>query len=319
MTYSDHAAMLANRVRKSAKHLRKWARREGVSCYRVYDRDIPELPLAIDWYDGRLHIALYRADHKPHTADPAWLEAMVAAAAGALEIERARAYLKTRERKPGASQYEKQDDRGERFAVTESGLGFWINLGDYLDTGLFLDHRVTRSLVRAEAAGKRVLNLFCYTGSFTVYAAAGGARSTVSVDLSSTYLDWAADNLALNELGGPPHALVRADALAWLAEPARHDEPRYDLVVLDPPTFSTSKRMEGTLDVQRDHVALLDAVTRLTAPGGAIYFSTNQRGFRLDTAALAERADIEHLTARTLPPDFRNRRIHQCYRLVPRP
>jgi 23S rRNA G2069 N7-methylase RlmK/C1962 C5-methylase RlmI len=209
------AEMLRGRLRKTARHLGRWARREGVTCYRLYDRDIPEVPLTIDRYDDRLVIARWeRGDD-----DPAWLDAMTAAAAAALEIDGARVHTRVRRRQRGAAQYERLAERGERHVVGEGGLRFWVNLDDYLDTGLFLDHRWARARVRAQAAGKRVLNLFCYTGAFTVYAAAGGAAATTSVDLSSTYLAWAADNHALNGLAGPAHELVRADVLAWLAAP----------------------------------------------------------------------------------------------------
>ena len=199
--------------------------------------------------------------------------------------------------------------------VEEQGLKFWVNLGDYLDTGLFMDHRLTRARVREEARGKSFLNLFCYTGAFTVYAAAGGATRTLSVDLSNTYLDWLEDNLELNGLSSARHTLLRADALAWV-EAQRTEPERYDLVVCDPPSFSTSKRMKGTLDVQRDQVRLLQGLRELLAPGGILYFSTNFLGFELKESAVRDYASHEELTPGSIPEDFQRKEIHRCWRLV---
>jgi 23S rRNA (guanine2445-N2)-methyltransferase / 23S rRNA (guanine2069-N7)-methyltransferase len=207
------------------------------------------------------------------------------------------------------SQYEKQSEKGHFLAVQEAGLKFRINLEDYLDTGLFLDHRITRQLIGSMASKKRFLNLFAYTGSATVHAAAGGATSTLSVDLSNTYLDWAEANMALNGFSGPSHRFLRADCLAWLEEAAQNPE-RFDLIFLDPPTFSTSKRMAGTLDVQRDHVGMIRLAMAILAPGGGLVFTTNQRKFKLDRATLEDLL-IEDISAKTLPKDFeRNPRIH---------
>jgi 23S rRNA G2069 N7-methylase RlmK/C1962 C5-methylase RlmI len=304
------AEMLANRLRKRSRHLAKWARRTGVSCYRLYDCDIPELPLAIDWYEGRLHVSAYARERDP-LRDDAWLDAMTAAAAAALGVAREDAFAKRRGGQSGTEQYRKLGDARATFAVHEAGLLFRVNLSDYLDTGLFLDHRETRLRVGREAAGKRVLNLFCYTGAFTVHAAAAGARATTSVDLSKTYLDWAAENLRLNGLEGPQHELVRADALEFL----RRESGPYDLAVLDPPTFSNSKKMRGELDLQRDHAALVNAALARLAPGGVLWFSTNFRRFKLDAAALAA-ASIEDLSRATLPEDFPDPRTRYCWRMV---
>ncbi len=314
------AEMLANRLRKNQRRLRSWSRKLGVSCYRLYDRDIPEIPLAVDWYEGRLHVSEYARGEGPEEAEgddrdgpSAELAALLRAAAEALAVPLDDCFLKERRRQRGKAQYGRVERSDERLAVQEGGLLFWVNLRDYLDTGLFLDHRPTRALVRAEAEGKRVLNLFAYTGSFTVYAAAGGAAHTTSVDLSQRYLDWASDNLVLNGLAGPQHELLRADVLSYLRDaPAAS----FDLVVLDPPTFSNSKRMQGVLDLQRDQEALLQGAARLLAPGGQIFFSTNFRRFRLEEAALAGLVahDISDLT---VPPDFRDRRIHRCWHILP--
>jgi 23S rRNA G2069 N7-methylase RlmK/C1962 C5-methylase RlmI len=305
------AEMLAGRLRKSARHLAKWARREGVSCYRLYDRDIPEVPLVIDRYEDDLVVAV-RAGHEDEE-DPTWVDAMLGAAGEALAVPAERIHARLRLRQRGTAQYERRGDAGARRTVREGGLAFHVNLDDYLDTGLFLDHRWARARVRAEAAGKRVLNLFCYTGAFTVYAAAGGAVQTVSVDLSATYLAWAEDNLRLNGLHGPAHAFVRADVRAWLDAPA--EVGPFDLIVLDPPSFSNSKKMHGVLDLERDHASLIRGAMRRLATGGALYFSTNHRSLRLATGELGEVA-IEDLTAPSIPPDFRDAKIHRLWRIT---
>jgi 23S rRNA (guanine2445-N2)-methyltransferase / 23S rRNA (guanine2069-N7)-methyltransferase len=232
-----------------------------------------------------------------------------------LGVPATQVHSRTRQAQKGSLQYEKRADEAagaERYVVGEGGLKFWVNFRDYLDTGLFLDHRAVREMLRSFAGGADFLNLFCYTGSATVFAAAGGARSSVSVDLSNTYLEWAQQNLMINDLDGPQHRLVRADCLDWL-EQASAEGARFDLIFLDPPTFSNSKRMQGVLDVQRDHVGMLRRSMALLRPGGRLVFSTNFTRFKLDGAGLAEFA-VEDITARTISRDFeRNARIHQCY------
>jgi 23S rRNA G2069 N7-methylase RlmK/C1962 C5-methylase RlmI len=316
---SIQAEMLGNRLRKRVRHLRKWAKREGVSCYRLYERDIPEVPLVIEWYEGKVHVAEFAAARDVRSAPTGeeherWLDALLRMVAETLGIERSEVFVKTRERQVGSKQYQRVATDGRTSVVHEDGLEFQVNLSDYLDTGLFLDHRLTRARVRREADGKRVLNLFGYTGAFTVHAAAGGARSTTTVDLSRTYLDWARTNLELNGLSGPRHRLIRADVLRFLADPGRRDE-EYDLVVVDPPTFSNSKGMQGHFDVRAHHGELLRRVIGLVSPGGVVYFSTNSRRFRLDTEALP-RARIEDITEATTPEDFKGKLAHRCYRLV---
>jgi 23S rRNA (guanine2445-N2)-methyltransferase / 23S rRNA (guanine2069-N7)-methyltransferase len=308
--------MFANRLRKNLKTLGKWAAKEGLCCYRLYDADMPEYALAIDVYQGEQRWAHVQEYAAPKTVDPdkatQRLKEALSAIPLALELPVANVFLKVRERQKGKSQYERLDQRGEFHEVREDGLRLLVNFTDYLDTGLFLDHRLTRRLLRELAPGRRFLNLFCYTGAASVHAAAGGARTTTSVDMSRTYLDWAQRNLVLNAFTGPQHELVQADVLAWLEEPVSR---RYGLIFLDPPTFSTSKRMQSTLDIQRDHVPLIEAAARRLEPGGILVFSCNFRRFRLDREALAGFA-IEDLTAATLPRDFeRNPRIHQCFRL----
>ncbi len=296
----DVPSMLANRLRKNARHRSRKARREGRDCYRVYDRDIPQAQLTVDRYGEHLCISVWADDAEP----------LVAAVGPALEIPAERVHVKRRERQRGTQQYERLALERETAVVHEGGLRFEVNLSDHLDTGLFLDHRQTRALVREDAAGARVLNLFAYTGSFTVYAAAGGALTTHTVDLSAKYLDRARRNLELNDLWSARHRMERADTLALLPTlPAAS----YDLVVVDPPTFSNSKRMEATWDVQRDHAGLLAAVLRITAPGGVVWFSSNARRFKLDPIP---GADVEDVTERTVPEDFRQRRPHRCWRLV---
>jgi 23S rRNA (cytosine1962-C5)-methyltransferase len=305
----------ANRVRKSARHFAKWARRRGIEAYRVYDRDIPEFAFALDLYGPRAHLQEYdRASESERKDDDGWLEAVREAAAGALDMAAAAIVLKRRAKRHGQAQHEKTGVAGEDFVVAEGGHRFIVNLQAYVDTGLFLDHRSTRALVQSQAQGRRFLNLFCYTASFTVYAAAGGAASSLSLDLSNTYLDWARRNLQLNRVDPGRHRLERADVLEWLAE-ASAGEPRFDLIVLDPPSFSASKAMRRTLDVQRDHRELLERCARLLTPGGLLYFSTNLRSFRLDPAAGAG-LQGEEISARTVPEDFRNRRIHRCWRFL---
>jgi len=297
--------MLGNRVRKNARHLGKWARREGVTCWRVYDRDIPEIPITVDSYEGALVINDYRAFERDDSE--AWLDAAVGEVTRALEATEV--FVKRRERlahRAAGQQYERQADRGAWRTVREAGHQFRVNLSDYVDTGLFLDHRITRARATAEPA-RTMLNLFAYTGAFSVYAAAAGMRTT-TVDLSNTYLEWAGENLALNRLTGE---LVRADVREFLAE-ARAAGRRWDLIVVDPPTFSNSKRMDGTFDIQRDHAALLDDV--LAVCSGVVWFSTNRRRFKLELAdpALA----VTDLTRATIPPDFRDQKIHHAYRIT---
>ena len=308
------AHMLTDRLAKNRRHLGKWARREGVTCWRWYDRDIPDVPVTIDDYAGALVVADCRRAGADDVLDPAWFEAVVdaiAAAAPGAELF-ARTRRRMTDRRATGAQYQRQDDAGAWREVEEGGRRFHVNLSDYLDTGLFLDHRISRAEVGAMAAGKRVLNLFCYTGAFTVYAATGGAASSVSVDLSNTYLDWAADNLARNRVDPGAHALERADVVAWLGA---YRGPRFDVIVCDPPTFSNSKKMRGTFDVLRDHVELLAAVARVAAPGAALLFSTNHRRFALSERALPTWQPVE-TTRRTVPPDFGYSRPHRSWRFT---
>ncbi len=313
------AAPLANRIARNERRLAPWRRREDVDCYRVYDADLPEFAFAVDVYtaDGRRHghVQEYAPPPQVDSAQAqARREAALAALPAALDVAPDGLVVKTRERQRGARQYLRQARREEYLEVREHGARLLVNLRDHLDTGLFLDHRPARRWIRDHAAGARFLNLFAYTGAATVHAAAGGARESVSVDLSAAYLDWAARNLALNGFGPPRHRLVRADCMDWLAGAGR-GAGRFDLVFVDPPTFSNSKRMRGSFDVQRDHAALLGAAMGLLAPGGTLLFSSNRRGFRLDTGAL-DGVVVEDWTVPSIPPDFsRPARPHRCWKL----
>lgn len=314
---SAGAQMLRNRIEKNFKHLRKRAEREDIECWRVYDADLPEYAAAIDIYRDRLlncdhlHIQEYQAPASvPEDVARTRLRELVRVAGEVLDVSRERIALKTRRRGKGGEKYGRLDERGEFLEVGEGGLRFLVNLRDYLDTGLFLDHRPLRAHVRELSRGKRFLNLFCYTGSVSVYAAAGGAVETTSVDLSQTYLDWAAQNLALNGFGDPQHKLVWADALGYLES----HSAMYDLIFVDPPTFSNSKRA-ADFDVQRDHARLLTLCDERLFPGGTILFSNNFRRFKLDEAALADFA-IRDISASTIPFDFeRNTRIHRAWEM----
>lgn len=301
--------VLVNRVIKNQRHLQKWARREGIEAYRLYDRDIPEYPFAIDRYADWLQVQVFE---RRRPLEPAEIADMRAAMAEALQHQRAQVVIKFRRRQRGSTQYERRDTKAPSFRVHERGLAFEVNLERYLDTGLFLDHRETRAMIRARAHDAHFLNLFAYTGGFTVYAAAGGARRTVTVDLSKTYQAWSRRNLAHNGLDDPDrHDFVQTDAAQFIARMQRAGA-RFDLIVLDPPSFSNSKRMRETFDVQRDHLALVGAALELLTPAGELYFSNNRRGFRLDPA-LHERADVREITQHTVPVDFRRHKPHRCW------
>lgn len=304
-----------NRLHKVDRHISKWARRQGITCYRIYDNDLTNFPLVIDRYEQAIHVAEYQRHHSlDEMQHQQWLEGCQDVIAKVLEVPRFLVFLKERKRQKGQQQYEKVDTEKHQRLVQENGLNFLVNLSDYLDTGLFLDHRNTRQMVREQAEGKDFLNLFAYTGSFTVYAAAGGAASTTTVDLSNTYLDWAQANLNVNNFGdqiGKQHHFIKADVKQYL-DTLR---PRqFDLVVMDPPTFSNSKMMKDVLDTQRDHAELLNQVVFATRPGGLIYFSTNYRYFKLDADAI-KNVEIEEISQRTVPQDFRNKKIHRCFRM----
>ncbi|QCW28678.1 bifunctional 23S rRNA (guanine(2069)-N(7))-methyltransferase RlmK/23S rRNA (guanine(2445)-N(2))-methyltransferase RlmL [Lysobacter enzymogenes] len=319
---SEGAQMVANRLRKNLRKLKSWRQREGVSCFRAYDADLPEYAAAIDVYASDeatprtyLHVQEYAAPADIPEADQRRRRnELLAAAREVFEVPRERIAVKTRARGKGGSKYGQFDQRGEFVPVREGAARLRVNLFDYLDTGLFLDHRPIRLRIAEEARGKRFLNLFAYTGAASVQAAVGGAAHTVTVDLSATYLQWCADNLRENGLGGAQHQLIHADAIAWLEA----ERGRFDLIFCDPPTFSNSARADD-FDIQREHVRLLRAAVARLADNGVLYFSNNFRRFRLDADAVAQFARCEEITAATIPPDFeRDARIHRCWRLEPR-
>lgn len=306
--------MFRNRLEKVYKHRSKLARRQNISCYRLYDRDLPEFPLIIEVYEDSIYVAEYKANHDLSDEDYAfWLDASIDMLEQVTGAPGDRIFCKRRERKADRqSQYQKISEKGEEVVVGEGGLKFLVNLHDYLDTGLFLDHRMTRDMVRNEAKGKRFLNLFCYTGSFTVYAADGGAANSVSIDLSNTYIDWAQRNIQLNQLGGAAHRYIKGDVLQVL--PGLPDES-FDLVVLDPPSFSNSKMMKDFLDIQQDHVELIHLCLQKMTAGGTLYFSTNLRTFVLNKEAI-KAVSIKDITRATTPFDFEGKLLRWCYKIV---
>jgi 23S rRNA (cytosine1962-C5)-methyltransferase len=309
----EKLVMFRNRLQKVWRHVSKLAKRQGVTCYRVYDHDLPEFPFCIELYEDKVYLAEYQRRHGMSEEDhTAWLETCVPVISGILEVPDERIYFRERRRKAGRlDQYEKLGSEQEFFVVREAGLSFRVNLTDYLDTGLFLDHRITRGMVREEASSRRVLNLFCYTGSFSVYAAAGGALSVDSVDLSKTYLGWAEANMTVNALTGGSMRFIHADVKQWLEEaPSAY----YDLVVMDPPTFSNSKRMKDFLDIQRDHAELINQTLRAMSPGGVLYFSTNYRRFVLERDKITA-ASVKDITNATTPFDFQGKLFRWCYRI----
>lgn len=312
---SPQAEMFANRLKKNLRHLAKWARKNQLDCYRVYDADLPDYAVAIDIYGDYVHVQEYAppADIDPLKASER-LDDVMQIIPAVLGVNKDKVALKLRQKQRGSNQYESQAALRQRFEVRENALRFWINLTDYLDTGLFLDHRITRQMLAETSRGKAFLNLFAYTGSATVYAAAGGAKSTTTVDMSNTYLGWAKDNMQLNNFVGEQHQFIRADVLAWLNDPATK-ELRFDLIFVDPPTFSNSNKMEGVFDIQRDYIDMLYKVAGMLNPGGEIFFSTNRRDFKLDQSAL-KGLDIKDISKVTLPIDFeRNSKIHYCWKI----
>ncbi|EPY1490111.1 bifunctional 23S rRNA (guanine(2069)-N(7))-methyltransferase RlmK/23S rRNA (guanine(2445)-N(2))-methyltransferase RlmL [Klebsiella michiganensis] len=302
----------ANRLRKNLKKYEKWARQEGIECYRLYDADLPEYNVAIDRYADWVVVQEYAP---PKTVDAhkarQRLFDIIAATIAVLGIAPNKLVLKTRERQKGKNQYQKMGEKGEFIEVQEYNARLWVNLTDYLDTGLFLDHRIARRMLGQMSKGKDFLNLFSYTGSASVHAGLGGARSTTTVDMSRTYLEWAERNLRLNGLTGRAHRLMQADVLSWLRETTE----QFDLIFIDPPTFSNSKRMDDAFDVQRDHLRLMTDLKRLLRKGGTIMFSNNKRGFRMDHDGLAQLGlKAQEITQKTLSQDFaRNRQIHNCW------
>ena len=306
--------MFKNRLEKVYRHLSKQAKRQDITCYRVYDHDLPEFPLLIEIYETRVYVSEYKRKHDLSDEEhDQWWEQCRKIISEMLQVDENDIFLKLRQRKESRlGQYQKVDTRKTEFIVKEAGLNFIVNLSDYLDTGLFLDHRITRSMVQELSAGKRVLNLFCYTGSFSVYAAAGQASKIVSVDLSKTYLDWAKRNMELNFPNLEQHDIVHADVKQYLKTVPPNS---FDLIVMDPPTFSNSKRMDDFLDIQKDHVELINDCMRLLNKEGVLFFSTNYTRFLLEEKSI-HASSIKDITKATTPFDFAGKLKRQCYRIA---
>jgi 23S rRNA G2069 N7-methylase RlmK/C1962 C5-methylase RlmI len=328
MNTALQAEYLFNRLSKRYRHLKKWAKRAGTNAFRLYDRDIPEIPLVLDFYGDAVSGAIYHSNEEKgeelYSAE-SWLPAMKASAAGALGIQADNIFIKERRRmrhrQDTGDQYSKVAGKGFYRDVREGDLCFRVNLSDYLDTGLFLDSRGKRALIRSCAAGKRVLNLFAYTCSLSAAAAKGGARQVDSVDLSNTYLEWGRINFALNGLEGRHNegalALIRDDVQRFLGRAAR-EKLSWDIIILDPPSFSNSKKMSGSLDIRRDHAALIRSCLSLLSPGGTLMFSSNRKGFSLESADYPL-CTVKDIRKELADEDFRGKRMPACYRLSPRP
>lgn len=318
----DKLIMFQNRLTKVFRHVSKQAKRQGISCYRLYDHDLPEFPFCIEFYGDKLYVAEYKRQHGMTDEEhDEWMEKSLEIISEVLSVKKENIFLKVRQRKPGRlGQYQKYDEAQHEFVVEENGLKFIVNLGDYLDTGLFLDHRITRQMVKEQSKGKKVLNLFGYTGSFSVYAAAGCAKEVVTVDLSKTYLQWAEKNYQLNGFpvanNPPPRAdggiFIHADVKQYLKKlPSEY----FDIIIMDPPTFSNSRRMEDFLDIQRDHAELINDCLKGMKRGATLYFSTNFSKFLLEKEKI-EAASIKDITKATTPFDFEGKLHRQCYHIV---
>jgi 23S rRNA (guanine2445-N2)-methyltransferase / 23S rRNA (guanine2069-N7)-methyltransferase len=320
---SEDARALKNRLSKNDKHLSKWAKRQGVDCYRLYDADLPEFAFALDRYRNALnpdqcwyHLQEYQAPKNvEETKAAARIETAKSVIVELFGIPESDLFCKTRRRQRGSEQYEKLDHQAELFQVQEGDARLLINLSDYLDSGLFLDHRTTRQMVQQVIKGKSLLNLFCYTGSVSVQAALAGASSVTSADMSATYINWCRENFEINDLHDEKrYQFIQADCLDLLKVPGKYLEThKYDVIFLDPPSFSNSKRMQQTLDIQRDHQEMIVQSMKLLSEGGQLFFSTNKKGFKLDKSLL-ERFAVTDITPKTIPEDFKRRpKIHQCW------
>lgn len=304
----DKTSPLKNRIRKNYRHIRKWANRTRTNCFRIYDRDIKEYPLAIDYYDGRFCVHYFSDSSQQPRKD--LYEAATEAICSLFGVSGEKLYWRTRIKRERTEQYEKFPESRDFFTVLEYGVKFRVNLVNYLDTGLFLDHRETRQMVAVIAKGKRLLNLFAYTCSFSVHAALRGAMFTKSVDLSNTYTEWGKFNYFLNGIPLKNNVIVREDCLKFLDE----EEEKYDLIVIDPPTISRSKKMDQMFDIQADYVALISKALKLLEEGGTIFFSTNSRRFSLDESRFPE-CRVQDISKKTIPIDFHHQKVHRCWKI----
>jgi 23S rRNA (cytosine1962-C5)-methyltransferase len=309
----DKSLPFKNRIRKNYRHIRKWAKRTNTNCFRIYDWQIPQYRLAIDFYDGKFSIQYFSSSRESDEIPSYLIEETTETLTSLFDLPPESIYWRTRVKREKIEQYEKIDASKDFFTVLEYGLKFQVNLTDYLDTGLFLDHRETRQRVASMAKNKRLLNLFAYTCSFSVHAAAQGASFTKSVDLSNTYTAWGQDNFILNSIALQNHAIVRADCLKFLDEEIRSKE-KYDIIVIDPPTLSRSKKMDQMFDIQEDYPFLISKALQLLAKGGVIFFSTNSRKFSFDESLFTGRSILE-ITEKTIPLDFYKLKIHRCWQI----
>ena len=307
----DKLQMFENRLQKVFKHVGKQAQKNNVSCYRIYDRDLPEFPLIIDIYKDCVYVAEYKSKHKLSDEDyQMWLNESLEIIVKIIGIDKANVFIKTRERQKGEQQYSKVNQQQTELIVKENGLSFIVNLSDYLDTGLFIDHRITRQMIKDIASDKRVLNLFAYTGSFSVYAASGNAKKITTVDLSKTYINWAKRNMLYNKLfDAEKHEFIQEDVLQYLDKIELNS---YDIIILDPPTFSNSKKMEDVLDIQRDHVNLINHCLEILSENGVLLFSTNYRNFILEIEKINS-TKIKDITKKTTPFDFEGKLQRSCF------
>lgn len=307
----DKSSHLKNCIRKNYRHLRKWGNRTETNCFRIYDKDIKEYPLAIDYYDGRFCVHYFTSTRESDEPREEHFQAVMEALSSLFHAQGESIYWRSRVKREKTEQYEKRGEEGEFFSVLEYGINFRVNMTDYLDTGLFLDHRETRRLIASMAQGKRLLNLFAYTCSFSVHAAAAGAAFTRSVDISNTYTQWGRENFLLNGIHPENNEIIREDCLKFL----EIEKEKYDLIVIDPPTISRSKKMDQMFDIQKDYPYLISKALKLLTDGGTLIFSTNLRDFVLDPALLPSCTLID-ISKKTIPIDFHNQKIHRCWKIT---
>lgn len=311
----DKSSPFKNRIRKNYRHVRKWAKRTNTNCFRIYDREIHHYPLAIDFYDGKFCVQYFLRSREVDTPPLELVDEVNNTLCSLFESNTQAIYWRTRIKREKTQQYEKSGESNEFFTVLEYGLKFKINLLDYLDTGLFLDHRETRKLVGSLAKDKRVLNLFAYTCSFSIHAAAGGASFTKSVDMSNTYTAWGKENFILNSLSLKNNEIVRADCFKFLDDEL-HSSTKYDIIIIDPPTISRSKKMDQMFDIQEDYIFLIERALKLLLKGGVLFFSTNSRKFIFDTSHFSDCSIID-ISHKTIPLDFHKAKIHRCWKISP--